>query len=80
VHKISTYIHIYEIKKRKKGKGKRKRDSRLAGPRGDFGPVSALARATTWAAGPTRPASGSDTGMVPWARAHMPARVRGKRS
>jgi hypothetical protein len=36
VHKISTYIHIYENRKRKK-----RGDSRLAGPEGDFGPTRA---------------------------------------
>jgi hypothetical protein len=54
--------------KRKKGKG-----FLVSWARGDFGPASAATRA----AGPTRPASGSDTGMTLWARAHVPARGRG---
>jgi hypothetical protein len=45
--------------KREKGKGKKEKVSWLAGPGGNFHPASALARATTRAAGPTRPANGS---------------------
>jgi hypothetical protein len=36
VHKISVYKYIYE-----NGKRKKKRDSQLAGPEGNFGPASA---------------------------------------
>jgi hypothetical protein len=37
VHKISIYAFIYENRKRKSRKGKK--GSRLAGPRGGFGPA-----------------------------------------
>jgi hypothetical protein len=77
VHKISTYIHIYENRKRKREKEKKEKVSWLAGPGGNFHPASSLARVTTRAAGPTRPANGSSEGTAPWARAHVPARGRG---
>jgi hypothetical protein len=59
VHKLSTYIHIYKNRKRKR---KKEKGFSVNWARGDFGPASALARAATWAAGLTRPASGERCG------------------
>jgi hypothetical protein len=53
VHKISTSVNIYmKIGKGKRDKEKKRTDSRLNGPGGDFGPSRARAHAATRAKWP----------------------------
>jgi hypothetical protein len=67
------------MKMGKREKRKRKSNSWLSeqGGGGFSAQPSVLARAAARAAGPTRPANGRNTGMAPWARAHVPVRGRG---
>jgi hypothetical protein len=69
-------IYIYENRKKKWKKGKRKRNSELTGLGGIFGPASAGERAATWAGGPLGPPQGETArgwrgdSVVAWA--HVP--------
>jgi hypothetical protein len=66
VHKISVNEYIYMKIGKRNGKRKKKRDSQLAGPGGDFGPAErgqAAHQARQW---------GDGTGTAPWAWAHVP--------
>jgi hypothetical protein len=62
VYKISVNEYIYENRKKKWKKGKKKRDSQLAGPGGRFRPSRARACAQTRAGGPPGPPVGERHG------------------
>jgi hypothetical protein len=75
-HKISAYNYIYENRK-KKWEKKKRREFLLAGPGGDFGPHGReRARAGT-AGGPASPSARETAGDGAVARAHTSARGGG---
>jgi hypothetical protein len=58
VHKISIYAYVYENRKKKWKKEKRKGISLLTGPGEDFGPAEACARAASRQAAQLGPPAG----------------------
>jgi hypothetical protein len=73
VHKISIYAYIYEIRKKKWKKEKRKGVSLQLG-RGGFWPSRGAGARACGQAAQLGPPVGNDMGIAPWARAHVPAR------